>query len=277
MTPELIIPVEIFSLIVSIATAIMSQGLVKSVKLYSHMRMAIFILLATIINVMILFSSILLVVLYPGQAEPDYMPFARAVSQALTVTGMAIAVSILRQGQVTEINPLMKKAHFDALTQLYRKDSFNIIADKRFKEAVEKSTNLSLIVFDIDHFKQYNDSFGHLAGDYALRAVAQAAASSLRDDDVLARWGGEEFAVLLAEAPETAWIVAERLRGTIQSKCNGEADEEIKREITVSVGVTCLIGCDNCVPDMFSRADKALYVSKNNGRNQSTIIQAQPA
>jgi len=141
---------------------------------------------------------------------------------------------------------------------------------------IERMTppSIGLISFDIDHFKQINDRFGHLAGDRVLIEVVDVCRGVLRDGDVISRMGGEEFAVLLPGAtPKSALAVAERLRQAIENSRRPEVDAPV----TASFGVTMLEQSDLGLADPLRRADEALYRSKGNGRNQVTCSWAMPA
>jgi diguanylate cyclase len=128
----------------------------------------------------------------------------------------------------------------------------------------------SLLVLDIDRFKEINDSFGHAAGDRALRIVAEQLRAGLRSDDLLARYGGEEFVVVLSGVgAEAALRVAESLRKRIENL--GFHGQQRPVRITLSCGVTVLRGDDS--PDTaFERADSALYRAKRGGRNRSELL-----
>jgi diguanylate cyclase (GGDEF)-like protein len=135
------------------------------------------------------------------------------------------------------------------------------------EKLVERTAPLSigLISFDIDHFKQINDRFGHMAGDRVLIEVVDVCRGILRDGDIISRTGGEEFAVLLPGATaKSALAVAERLRQAIESSRPPEVDGLV----TASFGVTMLEPSDIGLADPMRRADEALYRSKANGRNQ---------
>jgi diguanylate cyclase (GGDEF)-like protein len=123
---------------------------------------------------------------------------------------------------------------------------------------------LSLIVLDVDHFKQVNDGFGHQAGDEVLRVVGETLLSNSRDRDVAARFGGDEFAVLLPEVPgPTAMAIAERLRASI-------SEGVALGRITVSAGVATLPRGGGTPQQLLAAADVALYQSKHDGRNRSS-------
>ena len=125
---------------------------------------------------------------------------------------------------------------------------------------------MSLMMLDVDEFKSYNDAFGHLAGDAALRIVAQVLQDILRGADVAARYGGEEFAVLLPQTTSVeAAAIAERLRQRI------EHTEFPRRQVTVSIGIAAISNELDTPADLIGAADHALYEAKNHGRNKVQV------
>lgn len=164
------------------------------------------------------------------------------------------------------------EAERDFLTGAYNRKAF----DKRLHEAAHtakaENAELTLLMLDIDHFKAFNDNFGHLIGDEVLKIVAKTLIDTLKGMDCVARYGGEEFAVILPNTPIAGgMVVAEIIRKTIAGK-------ELKRKttgenfgvITVSVGVSAFRHGDDATTDLIARADEALYISKNSGRNRVT-------
>jgi diguanylate cyclase (GGDEF)-like protein len=127
-------------------------------------------------------------------------------------------------------------------------------------------------MIDVDHFKQLNDTYGHLAGDQALRAIAARLRDNLRENDIIGRFGGEEFVVLLPETGlEQALHVAERLRAAIGAQPVPTDEGEVS--VSVSIGVA---SCESArqplsVEQLLKRADDALYVAKRRGRNQIKV------
>ena len=173
---------------------------------------------------------------------------------------------------VTELYQLKeqfkKQANTDPLTELYNRRFFIEQAEKEFNRTRRHNNSLSLISFDIDHFKNINDQFGHPAGDQVLIKLAKALQPVIRNEDVLARIGGEEFSLLLPETPvDVANQVAERIRQTL-AKLIIKGDFQGEITMTVSLGVTSLQEGDNSFEQLFKRADKALYNAKKNGRDQ---------
>ena len=156
----------------------------------------------------------------------------------------------------------------DALTQVHNKRSFDAAIEREVSRATRYQRHLSLIVFDIDHFKRINDTRGHLAGDAVLRQYAALVSSHIRRDDVLARVGGEEFALILPEiTQESACLVAEKLRSLI-----AEASfrfEEVEIPVTSSFGVASIRPDAPCSTlELYRQADERLYQAKRDGRNR---------
>jgi diguanylate cyclase (GGDEF)-like protein len=164
----------------------------------------------------------------------------------------------------TKSNLLEYQANHDTLTGLYNRKKFYEIYSKEIKREKRYTNNLSIILFDLDHFKLFNDDFGHDIGDLALKAVANISQESIREHDTIVRWGGEEFIILLPETNiDGAKIVAEKLRNEIEL----HVDENIPRTITASFGITCLHDDDD-ENSFVKRVDKALYQAKDEGRNR---------
>ena len=128
-------------------------------------------------------------------------------------------------------------------------------------------------MLDLDKFKQVNDTYGHAAGDAVLKSLVDTSSAALRKSDILARFGGEEFVVLLPHADiKEGTMLAERLRKAIESQ--DITYEGLTLRVTVSIGVSVLAENESDILEMLSRADRALYTAKNNGRNRVEVIPA---
>lgn len=163
---------------------------------------------------------------------------------------------------------LYKMAVIDALTGAYNKRYFEERIQEEFSYCFRNKVPLSLVIFDIDHFKKVNDTYGHPTGDYVLSRISGLAKTIIRSEDILARYGGEEFVVILkATDAEGALILAERLRKLIEETEFEFEDKKIA--VTISVGVASLVGQNFANWEtMLKLADTLLYKSKHGGRNQ---------
>lgn len=160
-----------------------------------------------------------------------------------------------------------KISEIDPLTQLYNRRKIGQMLDEVFSEATLSHQKPALIMVDIDHFKPVNDHFGHLEGDKVLVQITQRMQHSLRKEDVLGRWGGEEFLIILPSTDiDTALFLGERLRKHVVLQLPISSEN-----VTCSFGVT-LLQDDDTVESFIRRADKALYLSKENGRNRVTHL-----
>lgn len=161
----------------------------------------------------------------------------------------------------------------DGLTEIFNRRKFEEEMEREFLRAKRYARPLSLILFDIDSFKDVNDSCGHLCGDHVLKQVARRAAELTRPEQVLARLGGDEMAVLCPETRlEGAVTLAERLRSNLGSGAIGYSGTEIT--ITCSFGVGSLAERMTCSEDLFVACDRALYRSKETGGNRVTTSES---
>lgn len=165
---------------------------------------------------------------------------------------------------------LYRMATTDGLTGLYHQSYFRDRLAEEMHRSSRYGLDLTLIMLDIDHFKQFNDSHGHLAGDKTLKRVAQTIAQHIRESDIAARYGGEEFAVILPETdPDSGYRLAERLRKTVESiSVNGNS-------VTISLGVGSFQpDPDASLESFIQQVDQALYAAKHHGRNQVYVSDA---
>jgi len=164
-------------------------------------------------------------------------------------------------------------AYTDALTELYNHRYFQDSLGNELARASRYQASLSLIIFDIDHFKKVNDTYGHPAGDQVLKKISKAVLKTVRPSDIVARYGGEEFAVILPETDITGVkVFAARLRRCVEGVITTVEEQQIM--VTISVGGTTFSPDQPEVSkDMLIKtADQGLYLSKENGRNQVTIL-----
>lgn len=178
--------------------------------------------------------------------------------------------------ELERANELLRhQATEDPLTGLANRRLFATTLDLEIRRARRHSTQLTLLIADVDYFKRYNDCYGHPAGDECLKRVSQVLQSSFRRaGDLVARYGGEEFAVILPVCgPEGAATLCERLRAAIQALGIAHSTSEAADCVTVSVGaVTLPATCETSAEVLIKTADEALYRSKASGRNCTTAV-----
>ncbi len=170
-----------------------------------------------------------------------------------------------------ENDALVQDSLKEHLTGLINRRGFDQMLASELSRAARTQEPMVLIMADIDHFKAFNDDFGHVAGDAALRRVAQALKGQARDYDLVARYGGEEFAAILpATRLAEAQVVAERFRAAVMES------EPTGRQITMSIGVAASTPTDTPL-DIIGRADRALFHAKDRGRNMVVVAKSPPS
>lgn len=205
------------------------------------------------------------------------------IISSLIVISLYVFKSI--QGDHTKLEVATKKlrrankklenvSYTDSLTNLHNRRYFNLVYDRELKRAKRQNSYITFMMLDIDFFKQFNDTYGHIEGDYALKTVANTLKTTLkRPSDYVFRLGGEEFGVLLIDTDESS---SAKLARDI---CNAVLARELKHEnskahefVTISIGVVCCIA-DDALEDevLMSRADEMLYQAKETGRNRYMI------
>jgi diguanylate cyclase len=164
------------------------------------------------------------------------------------------------------------EAKRDFLTGAANRKCFDAFLEEQVKLAKQNQTDLCLLMIDIDHFKQFNDKFGHMIGDEVLKTVAKSLVDTVRGKDLVARYGGEEFSVVLPTTPlQGGVIVAEALRKSIASSDLIRKDTGLTiGSITISIGVASFKRDMDSIATLIARADEALYASKKSGRNRVT-------
>jgi diguanylate cyclase (GGDEF)-like protein len=190
------------------------------------------------------------------------------VSSALVTSLFAYVLALRSEEQRLQLESI---AAHDPLTGAYNRRGMDAEMEIAISSSMRNGSPLGLLVFDLDHFKQINDSFGHEAGDAVLVRIAELTRRSTRRGDRFFRSGGEEFGLLVPGADsESLRFMAEKLRATVEDEvsCNGRA-------VTVSIGATWLVPGESAA-DFLSRADAAMYRAKHQGRNRVVVEETRP-
>ena len=196
-------------------------------------------------------------------------------SKTIQPQGLDIAAAMAKQVSVALdkarlIKDLENLATTDGLTRLYNRRTFLQRAESEFERSRRYQRPLSVLMLDVDHFKNVNDGYGHETGDRVLRVLADACRKSLRQQDVIGRYGGEEFVAFLPETPaETALEVAERLRESVAAL--GVASPTGVVKVTVSIGLATASRTTAAVAQLINDADQAMYEAKQQGRNRVVV------
>lgn len=184
--------------------------------------------------------------------------------------------------EIAELNERItdarKEAMCDGLTGLENRRSFDIQLQSATTDARKNGTVLSLLILDIDHFKKFNDTHGHLLGDQVIKLVARCLTDCTKGNDTPARYGGEEFAIILPSTDmEGAAAVAQQICETVASKrIRRKATGETLGSVTISIGAAQFAGQET-PEELIERADTALYAAKNAGRNRVEMAHGGPA
>jgi len=197
----------------------------------------------------------------------DYI--AKPFKEAIVRLRVRTHLELKRQRDI-----LSQLSHLDGLTGIPNRRAFDERLDREWRRAVRAGEHLAAAMVDIDHFKEYNDAHGHLAGDDCLRRVAEALAAGLeRAGDFIARYGGEEFICLLTGVDDQGTaVVAERLRADIESLRLPHGASPVSPWITVSVGAACRRPTQATAPsEVVAAADLQLFTAKRLGRNRVSL------
>ena len=193
-------------------------------------------------------------------------------AEFVAVAAAAAVLHFLYRVERGEIQPLRRSANVDSLTGVGSRSFFERAARRRVEQATKNGSPLSCVLLDVDDFKAYNDAHGHEAGDEVLRSVARIISESARADDLVGRYGGEEFVLLVNESAEGALEVAERIRETVRRECVPAAENPLQRPITVSLGVVSLSKETFSLERLVAMADAEMYRSKKTGKDRVSVF-----
>ena len=215
--------------------------------------------------------------LRPGDLPDIYLRSWSLAAGVLAASSVILAAHFLRRSELSEVGPLRRSADVDPLTALHNQAFFRRAAARRITQAREYGLPLSLAMLDIDDFKNYNDAFGHEAGNAVLRILAGVLRRSVRADDLVARYGGEEFVVLLGGRPGDVEEAVERIRLQVEDRCSPRGGSPVRRQVTVSAGVAALTEDVQTLEELIEAADEAMYRAKRTGKNRVSVAAEEAA
>jgi diguanylate cyclase (GGDEF)-like protein len=213
------------------------------------------------------FNNIPIGYLISYESDATFKVFSRSFYlMILSLLFVMIIINIFIINIIKLKNMAEKKAVTDKLTGLFNRSIIDTLIQVEIERAKRNNRPISILLFDIDHFKKINDTYGHDKGDYALKTIAEIVRRTLRKSDYIIRWGGEEFLVILPETDlDGAIKVAEKIRSNIENYNFKDIGK-----VTVSIGVT-MLKMGEPLDNAIKRADEALYVAKNKGRNRVEV------
>ncbi|MCF7503589.1 MULTISPECIES: GGDEF domain-containing protein [Vibrio] len=204
-----------------------------------------------------------------GHASPEYIYTTLLYFIVVNVFGAYVYLqfSIMRRREYSSLEELKRNAEIDGLTQIYNRRKVLALGDDDIDNANNCGHEYSIIMIDVDNFKSVNDTYGHAVGDEVLLDVARRCRNALRDDDILGRFGGEEFVVFLPKTNlNDAFIIGERLRSEISDTPFKTTKTSLL--ITISLGVAALTKAKETPRKLLEMADQALYTAKETGKNK---------
>lgn len=203
-----------------------------------------------------------------------------AVSTGALVFTVSTCITFIRlfRHLKASIEHLKEQSTMDRLTELYNRSYLDPFLESEIDAAKKENQKVSVIMVDMDHFKEINDSYGHIVGDHVLTIFAQVVLKCIRKTDIIARYGGDEFIVVLPNTDtETAKTIAERIREDVSNTYIPPIDDVVISSIQCSVGIsTYPVHCDS-KNSLIRTSDLALYMAKRSGRNCTKIYQNEVA
>jgi len=201
----------------------------------------------------------------------DYLPKSKISEQALSrIITNAVENTKLKNDLIRMQEKLVQTSTKDALTGLFNRRYLLESLESEIERAKRYKEDLSFLMIDIDHFKKVNDTYGHTAGDTVLADVAKILTNSIRQSDLAGRLGGDEFAIILPHTDiKDGLVAAQKIRKAVEQAQFTDKEDVIK--VTISIGVAICSDTDTTL-DIIKHADKALYMAKENGRNQVKLM-----
>jgi len=255
---------ELLSVAAGVVVLFLALRIAPMMSLSSHRRAMRVFTVGAILIVTSEFVGVLESFLNPSTFADAAEEFAELVA----ISSVGFALYFMSQAERGEVSSLRRSAETDDLTSLSSRSFFLRAAERLVEFSRNNDLPLVCILVDVDDFKPYNDRYGHQAGDEVMRCVARLLRKSARADDLVGRYGGEEFALLMSSEVGESVGVAERIRRGVEYECSPERDTSLNRQITVSLGVAPLGEGTQTWELLFKATDAAMYRAKRAGKNQ---------
>jgi diguanylate cyclase (GGDEF)-like protein len=252
---------------IGVAVIVLALRIAPVLTLFAHKRALRIVVGAALLVV----AAELIGVLGPLFRASTFTDVVEEVAELAAISSGGLVLYVMSRSEREEIALLRHSAEVDDLTGLSSRPFFNRAAARRIEFSEANSLPLACIVLDVDDFKDYNEGYGHSGGNAALRSVARVLRESARADDLLTRFGGDEFILLMGGDVEDAVEVAERVRRRVESEYTPESAASLRRRITVSLGVASLTEGTRTLNRLFEAADEAMYHAKRAGKNRILV------
>jgi diguanylate cyclase (GGDEF)-like protein len=249
---------------VGVIVIVLALHVASVLTLFAHKRALRIVVGAALLVV----AAELIGVLGPLFRASTFTDVVEELAELVAISSGGLVLYVMSRSEREELALLRHSAEVDDLTGLSSRPFFNRAAARRIEFSEANSLPLACVVLDVDDFKDYNDSYGHRAGDEALRCVARVLRESARADDLMTRFGGEEFIVLMGGDVEDAIEVAERVRRGVESEYTPESAASLRRRITGTLGVASLTEGTRTLDQLIDAADGAMYRAKRAGKNR---------
>lgn len=252
---------------VGVMVIVLALRIAPVLSLLAHQRV-FHIVVSTAVLVVV---AELIGVLGPFFRASTFTDVLEELVELAAISSGGLVLYVLSRSEREEIALLRRSAEVDDLTGLSSRPFFYRAAARRIEFSEANGLPLACIVLDVDDFKEYNDDYGHGAGDEALRCVAKVLRESARADDLVSRVGGEEFILLMGGDVKDAVEVAERARQRMESEHTRERGTFLRRQVTVSGGVVSLTEKTRTLKGLLEAADGAMYRAKRSGKNRTCV------
>lgn len=256
---------DLLSVAAGLFVVALALRLASTFTLYAHQRTLRVLAIAAVIIV----ASELVGIVAALTSQSTFTEAIEELVELVAILAVAAVLHYMSRAEREEISSLRRFADVDELTGLSSRSFFDRAAARRLEQGRSNSVPFACLMLDVDNFKVYNDSHGHGAGDEILRCVGRTLRECARADDLVSRYGGEEFVLLMRGDMEGATELAERIRRAVEKRCVPRSQNSLVRPVTISIGVAPFIGDEmQSLERLVLVADTQMYRAKRAGKNQ---------